>query len=122
MAKASAPTANGKDTASDSGSFRQTLDKPEAVASLSVAEASEIKERKRLIENEMLKFSDFQKIIALLRAEQTRYLQSLIQSKGLSLADDYNVDSDGGVIMLVARNIDPSTATDNAPMADAPKE
>ena len=102
-------TSNGRSpqaVAPDMGIAREQLRQPEQAAELSVAEASEIKERKRLIEKVSGEVSDQQKVLQLLRVEQQRFLQALITSKGLSLDDDFNLDPDGGVVWRTARAVE----------------
>jgi hypothetical protein len=104
----------------DMGSAREQLTQPELAAELTVAETTEIKERKRLIEQEAERLLDQQKILQLLRMEQQRYLQSLITGKGLSLADDFNLDAEAGVVWRTARAVPMSPqVVDDAPVVEA---
>lgn len=91
--------------ATEMGSAREQLRQPETAAELTVAETSEIKERRRLIEKVTEDVSDRQKVLQLLRVEQQRFLQTLITSKGLSLADDFNIDAENGVVWRTAKSV-----------------
>lgn len=104
-------------TQPETGSFSEPLDPPEQAGTISVAEAAEIRERKRLIEaaQDRLKAmqeeaSDLSKTIQLLRVENRAFLESLCRARGLSLQDGYNVESDTGVIWRTARFIDNAKA------------
>jgi hypothetical protein len=106
------------------GTIRQPLDKPEPVANLAYAEVSEIKERRRLIEKVATDIVDQQKVLGLLRNEQTKYLQGLLEQRGLPMQDDYNVDSEAGVIMRIARYVEPDSVvlTETEPIAVSDEE
>ena len=78
--------------------MRKPLDQPEQVGSISVAEASEIRERKRLREKYEADFKskqdelgDIAKVITLLRVENEQFLQKLLRDRNLTDANDYNV-------------------------------
>jgi hypothetical protein len=102
------------------GTAREQIQQPELAAELTVAETTEIKERKRLIEKESENLLDQQKVLQLLRIEQQRYLQSLITGKGLSLADDFNLDAEAGVIWRTARAVPmTSQVVDDVPVVAA---
>lgn len=96
--------------------MKEPLKQPEVAADLTVAEASEIKERKRLIDKQIDEVNDANKVLALLRIENQRFLQTLIANKNLPSGDDYNLDSEGGVILRTARAV----ALDPEPVDDAP--
>ena len=94
---------------SSAGALRRTLDQPEQVGSISVAEAAEIRERKRLREKYETDFQakqdelgDIAKVITLLRVENEQYLQKLLRERSLSAANDYNVQSESGIIWCTA--------------------
>ena len=90
------------------GYAREPLRQPEAAAQVSVAEAAEIKERKRLIDAASVAASDAQKVLQLLRNENLQFLQSLVKAKSLAPEDEYNVDSDAGIIWRTARLVVPT--------------
>ena len=109
---------NGTKTApppADIGLFRKQLETPERVADLSVAEAEEIRERKRLIEAQQKAFEDNQKILALLRTEYIRYLEKLLEARQLDRSrSDYDVDSIRGAIWRTAVLVEPEPETEPA--------
>lgn len=92
----------GSRDVAEGGRIMTPLDKPEIAGTLEFLEVTEIKERRRLIEKQQDTITDDQKILRLLQNEQQRFLQTLILSRGLSLSDDFNVDSDSGVILRTA--------------------
>lgn len=98
------------------GSVREPLRQPESAAQLTVSEASEIRERKRLIEDATTRAVDAGKIVQLLRNEHMQYLQTLVKSKGLDLSDEFNIDSDAGVVWRTARAATPEAMAE--PMGD----
>lgn len=91
--------------APEAGGLREQLRQPEVVADLSHPEVTEIKERRRLIEKHAEYVTDQQKILRLLQSEQTSFLQRVVTSKGLSLNDEYNLDTDAGVIIRTAKAV-----------------
>jgi hypothetical protein len=98
--------------AAPQGTVRERVEPPEVVGDISVAEAQEIKERKRLIEAAVDKFKEGQdrlndeaKVITLLRSENRMFLEGLLRAHSLDASDDYNIDSDLGRIVRVARAI-----------------
>lgn len=114
------------DAPPDMGSARRPLAQPERVGSISVAEAGEIRERKRLREKyeDELKakqdeLSDISKIVTLLRVENEQYLQRLLRERDLPLDDDYNVQSETGDIWRTAAAVHMKelSAHDTSPVA-----
>lgn len=103
----------------DMGSARQPLAQPEQVGSISVAEAAEIRERRRLREKQELDVKDFEtrllaeqtelddkrKVLTLLRVEHEQFLQRLLRDRGLPMDDDYNINSESGLIFRTARSV-----------------
>lgn len=119
-------TSNGKSPSpSGTGIVRQPLKEPEQVGSISVAEAAEIRERRRLREKyeadmkvKQDEIQDIAKVLTILRLENESYLQKLLRERGLKMDDDYNVQSDTGVIWRTAVSVEPVSEieTDAEPM------
>lgn len=106
------------------GTVRRPLEKPESVGTLTVPETQEIKERRRLIEEMAKAIVDKQKVLGLLRNEHTKFLQGLLSDRGLSLNDDYNVDSDSGLIYRTAKYVAPESVSieETEPVVIDPKD
>lgn len=99
------------------GTISQPIDPPEQAGTISVGEAAEIRERKRLIEAAQDRFkvtqddlADQAKIIQLLRVENRKYLESLCETRGLDLRDGYDVASESGIIWRTAKAVEATTA------------
>ena len=106
---------------------REKVDPPETAATITVAEAGEIRERKRLMERlgEKVKakqdeLNDLVKIAQLMRIEHQQYLTSICRSYGLDLNDDYNVESESGVIWRTSRPAKVAAIEETAPVEAAP--
>jgi hypothetical protein len=102
----------------DVGQARKPLAEPEQVGTISVAEAGEIRERKRLREKyeadlkaKQDELSDVAKVVTLLRVENEQFLQRLLRDRSLPLEDDYNVQSETGLIWRTAEAIRPREVT-----------
>lgn len=97
------------------------LDPPEQAGTISVAEAAEIRERTRLLEAQQKlltekqdEVNDIAKMATLLRMESMAYVKNLCQDRGLDLRDDYNVQSESGIIWRTA-SAPPAILEDTAP-------
>lgn len=86
----------------DLGTIRKPLERPEKAADLTHAQVTELKERRRLLESYETQANDIIKVVQLLRSEYQKTAQTLIEQSGLSRDDDYNIDTDGGVIWRTA--------------------
>lgn len=111
-------TGNGRTPAGAMGTARQPLSDPEQAGTISVAEAAEIRERKRLREKyeadlkaKQDEANDIAKIITLLRMENEQFLTKLLRDRDLNLDDDYNVMSESGLIWRTAIGIQPAEVT-----------
>lgn len=122
---------NGRKTAAaktpDLGAARKPLAEPVQVGQISVAEAGEIRERKRLrdLYEEQLKakqdeLGDIAKVVTLLRIENEQYLQRLLRDRNLPMDDDYNVQSETGIIWRTAVAAKPAEVevVDTKPVAE----
>lgn len=90
----------------DMGKVRKQLEKPALAANLTVAEVSELKERRRLLERFERESSDAYKVMVLLRAEYQKHAQQLVEKYGLDTSNDHNIDTEAGAIWLVATYVD----------------
>jgi len=95
------------------GMVREPLNPPEEVGSISVAEAAEIRERRRLSESiqaqvkaKQDELNDLMKIGTVIRTEHRSYLEGLCRARGLDTRDDYNIETESGVILRTARSIE----------------
>jgi hypothetical protein len=86
----------------DLGTVRKPLDKPQHAADLTVAQVTELKERRRLLERFENEANDAFKVVQLLRGEYQKTAMQLIESHGLDRNDDHNIDTDNGVIWRTA--------------------
>lgn len=105
------------------GTVRKQLDRPEKAADLTVAQVTELKERKRLVEQYEKEASDLVKVVQLLRSEYQKIAIQLIKDHNLNEGDDHNLDTENGVIWRTATYV-PVTpeSLDEAPVAEEAEE
>ena len=89
------------------GSFTQRLDKPRAVATITAAEAVEIRTRNELVRDLEKAAERAIQIMNVARNEKISFITKVLIGHNLSAMNNYSIDDLTGVVTLVATAVSP---------------